>query len=136
MKTFESVPMKMADVNEISRMHFQRGWHQLGRHLSFVTPGHCSYCSDGRAKCVVYVSNRNQRLRTCDACMHLGASVLPGEPGYEGSVGHQVRLLKHPNYNKRSRSPEPNANNRSPSQMMTPEKKARVDYYSILWNRK
>ena len=130
---FSFVQLTMEDVNEISREHFACGWHQLGRHLSFSKPGYCSYCSSGHGpKCVVYITNAEKGLYKCDVCLHLGASVLPDESRYEGSWGHQVRVLKNRKFEKSLKSPEPKDRSES-APPSAPWKRPRNDSYSITW---
>ena len=132
---FSRVPMTQKDVNEIKRIHAGNGWHSLGRWLWFCQPGHCSYCGANRYKCVVYPTNPEKTVYKCDACLHLGATVLPCESGYQGSWGHQVNMLKDQQLRITLQSPEPKSTRSSASSELTPEKRSRTDSYSITWKK-
>ena len=102
--------------------------------MQFTRPDYCSYCGAGHAKCMVYIIDAEKKLYKCDACLHLGASVLPGESGYQGSWGHQVSLLKKEKVEKPAKSVESKRSALSLAEEVTVVKRPRVDSYTITWN--
>ena len=85
--------LNTAHLNAITRQHWSKGWHALGRQFSFTKVDVCSYCKFEH-KCLVFIEDAAARLYKCDVCYHLGATVRPEDGNYTGSAGHQVALVK------------------------------------------